>query len=117
VAQVTVTINGRSYPVACGEGEEDRIRSLAQYVDKKVVDFAKSAGAVGEARLLVLASLVLADELAEATESLRRLRRTPAQPANGHDAGAERALAAGIENLAARIEAIAERLETSQVSP
>ena len=114
--QVKVTINGRSYPVACGEGEEERIRGLAEYVDKKVTEFAGSAGAVGEARLLVLASLVIADELADATESLRRARRSAAT-SNGHDAAAERALAAGIENLAQRIEAIAERLERPQLSP
>jgi len=113
VAQVTVTINGRSYPVACGAGEEERIRSLAEYVDKKVATFARDAGGVGETRLLVLASLMLADELAEASEALRRLRRAP--PASP-EPSAERALAAGIENLAARVEAIAERLEASQVS-
>lgn len=118
MAQVKVTINGRSYPVACGEGEEDRIRSLAEYVDRKVAEFARSAGPVGEARLLVLASLVLADELAEATDTLRRLRRQSAAPAgNGHDPAMEGAVAAGLENLAARIEAIAERIERSHLTP
>jgi cell division protein ZapA len=115
VAQVTVSINGRSYPVTCDDGQEERIRSLAEYVDKKVREFATSAGAVGEARLLVLAGLVLADELAEATENLRRMRRAPPPAANGHDAATERVVAAGLENLAERIEAIAERLETSHL--
>jgi cell division protein ZapA len=115
VSQISVAINGRSYPVACDDGQEDRIRKLADYVSGKVSDFAKTAGQVGEARLLVLASLVLADELAEATETLRRLRRVPPPAANGHDAATEGVLAAGLENLAARIEAIAHRLETAHL--
>ena len=60
--QVSITINGRAYPVACDEGEEDRIRDLARLIDSKVAGFARQVGQAGEARLLVLAALVLADE-------------------------------------------------------
>ena len=54
--QVSITINGRSYPVACDEGEEDRIRELARVIDSKVAGFARQVGQAGEARLLVLAA-------------------------------------------------------------
>jgi len=110
MAQVTVTINGRNYPIACNAGEESRIGELARYVDGKVKGFAKEFGAVGEARLLLLTALVLADELAEAREAQ-----------NGHHAGGNGAaamgetLAGGIDHLARRIEAIATRLETAHI--
>jgi cell division protein ZapA len=117
MAQVNVTINGKSYPVACDDGQEERIRHLARYIDGKVAEFAKSLGAVGEARLLRLAGLVVADELAEANEQILRARRGAAA-VNGpgrHDAAAEAVLAAGIDDLAARIEAIAARLESDHL--
>jgi cell division protein ZapA len=77
-------------------------------IDAKVVGFAKDAPQAGEARLLVLASLLLADELAETKEALRRGReRGPG--ANGDEA----ALASGIDRLASRIETVAARLEAS----
>lgn len=108
MAQVTVTINGRSYPVACNDGEEQRIEELARYVDAKVKTFARELGQIGESRLLVMAALVLADELADARAESRAPR-----PGNG--AGLDEDIAAGIENLAQRIETIAARLETVHI--
>lgn len=109
MAQVSVTINGRSYPVACDEGEEQRIRDLASMIDGKVNNFARQVGQAGEGRLLVLAALVLADELAEAHEALRNGGSTPRQIVDGKD------IAAGVDQLAARIEAVAARLESSHI--
>jgi cell division protein ZapA len=115
LAQVSVVINGRKYPVACDDGQEERILGLAQYIDGKVTEFAKKLGQVGEARLLLLASLMIADELAEATDNLRRQRRPSSLVANGHAGQADTALASGIDSLAQRIEAIAERLEKTHL--
>ncbi len=111
--QVTIAINGRSYTIACELGEEDRVRQLARSIDAKVVGFAKDAPQAGEARLLVMAALMLADELSEARETLRRAR-------GGAGGGAgtapdEEALASGIERLALRIETVAARLEATQL--
>lgn len=109
MAQVTVTVNGRGYPVACDEGEQARITELARYVDAKVRGFARELGQIGEARLLVLAALVLADELADAQAG-----KIGEKSVNG--GGAEEGqLAAGVENLAERIEAIAARLEAAHI--
>jgi len=69
MGQVTVPVNGRSYTVSCDDGQEGRIRRLAQYVDAKVGEFVGSVGQVGEARLLLLAALVIADELSDANEA------------------------------------------------
>lgn len=107
--QVNVTINGRAYAVQCDPGEEHRIRDLARMVDGKAASFADQSLRAGEARILVLAALVLADELAEANDALRRLNVRAA--ANADDP----ALADGIERLARRIEMVASRLETSHI--
>ena len=69
-------------------------------------------GQVGEARLILLAALVIADELAEANEALR-LERSGARAADAEAAAATDAAASGIHGIAQRIEAIAARLETS----
>ncbi|HEX3498804.1 MAG TPA: cell division protein ZapA [Stellaceae bacterium] len=114
--QVALTINGRSYQVACDDGQEDRIRQLGQYIDSKVTEFAKSWGQIGDARLILMAGLVITDELAEATESLRRERNRGGNGATvelDRVAATESVLAAGIESLAARIEAVALRLEST----
>jgi cell division protein ZapA len=107
--EVHLTINGRSYPVACKEGEEARLKELALYIDRKTAEFVRQHGQIGEARLLVLATLVIADELAEAQSALR----PPSAQGNGIDTAA---LAQGLDELAQRIETIASRLETSHIA-
>lgn len=110
--QVTVVVNGRSYTIACEPGEEDRVRQLGRSIDAKVVGFAKDAPQAGEARLLVMAALMLADELSEAREALRRARSGAGAAVGIAD---EEALASGIERLALRIETVAARLEATQL--
>jgi cell division protein ZapA len=107
--QINVTINGRAYAVQCDPGEEHRIRDLARMVDGKANAFTDQSLRAGEARILVLAALVLADELAEANDALRRLNARAAASAD------DPALADGIERLARRIEVVASRLETSHI--
>jgi cell division protein ZapA len=115
--QVSITINGHNYSIACDPGEEDRIRQLARSIDSKVVGFTKDAPQAGEARLLVLGALLLADELAEAKESLRRARSggVSAAPSAAVSEEDEAILAAGIEKLAERIETVAARLEAAHI--
>src|SRR5947208_1212395 len=94
----------------------DDSRQLGQYIDGKVTEFAKSWGQIGDARLILMAGLVITDELAEATESLRRERSSRGNGATVEQdrvAATESVLAAGIESLAARIEAVALRLEST----
>jgi cell division protein ZapA len=109
MGQVSLTINGRPFAVTCDDGQEGRIRRLGQYVDAKVAEFVGNIGQVGEARLLLLAALVIADELADANEALQ-LHRSGARAAEAADADAA---ASGINGIAQRVEAIAARLETS----
>ena len=65
MAQVDVLINGKSYNVACDDGQEDHLLQLAGYVDQRIQDLVNSVGQVGDARLLVMASLLISDELSE----------------------------------------------------
>lgn len=71
---VSVPVNGHSFTITCDDGQEARTRRLAQYVDAKVGQFVASVGQVGDAKLLLLAALVIADELADANDALERER-------------------------------------------
>jgi len=104
VGQVNLTINSRPFVVACDDGQEGRLRRLGQYIDAKVAEFVGNIGQVGEARLLLLAALVIADELADANEALRLERSETREAA---------AAASSINGIAQRVEAIAARSETS----
>jgi cell division protein ZapA len=116
MGQVVVKVNGRDFPLSCADGQEPRIRRLAQYVDAKVGDFTKMLGQIGEARLILLAALIIADELSDSNEALtqERARGRAAAGAAGEpsDAAAQEA-ASGVQRAAERIETIAARLETS----
>ena len=59
MAQVDVAINGRNYRVACDDGQEDHLRQLAEYVDRRVMELVESVGQIGEARLVVMVSLLI----------------------------------------------------------
>lgn len=63
MAQVTLRINGYSYVLGCPDGEESHLLAMAAEVDKRIEAVKASAGQSGEARMLVMAALTLADDL------------------------------------------------------
>jgi len=63
MTQITVTVNEKHYPLACAEGDEERLTKLAAYVDSKTKALAKQLGHVSETRLMLMAALLVADEL------------------------------------------------------
>ena len=116
MGQVVVTVNGRAFPLNCTDGEEPRIRRLAQYVDGKIGDFVKTHGQNGEARLILLAALVIADELSDTNDIVQQERsRVRGAGAGAANAVADdtAAVANGIRSIAQRIESIAVRLESA----
>ena len=117
MAQVTVSLNGRRYDIACDDGQEEHLTRLASYVDKRVTELVASVGQVGEARLLVMASLLVADELADTYAKLDALRADPAAGGGGTDPEGQReadaAAASEIEDLARRVEDVADRLKAT----
>ena len=108
---VAVTVNGRPFTLACDEGEEGRIRRLAQYVDRKVGEFVERVGQIGETRLILLAALVIADELAEA--NARLVAPAGEGAAEGEGGAAAGRAAESLLGLAERLEAIAARFESA----
>ncbi len=115
MGQVAITIRGRSYPVACDDGQEEQVIRLASYLDKRAAELDRTVGVVSESRLLVMIGLLVADELAEAHDELRRTRESLA----GAEVAArkttldsvERRVAPTLDRLATRLDDIAARLE------
>lgn len=106
MAQVEITINAKSYRIACEDGQEERLRELASLVDAHVKELVDDVGQIGDTRLLVMASILIADELADLREATAGGSVAP----GGAD---EERLAASLEALAGRIDTIAERLRAS----
>ncbi len=95
-------INGRSYRVSCDEGQEARVLDLGRYVDGLVSDLVERVGQVGEMQLLVMAAILLADELEDAGRRMAELTENE---------GTADQQAAALETCARRLESIAARLE------
>ena len=102
MAEVDLTIAGRPYRVACRTGEEDSLRAAAALVDAKSREALAGLGTMSEARQLLFASLLLADQLVD--------QRGP------EIAGPDPRLAASANALASRLEAIADALESETQS-
>ena len=105
MAQVSVTIDGRKYRLACNEGEEARLESLAGVIDDKIGEMRKAFGEIGDQRLVIMAALTIADNLAEARDEAAAQRKRS-------DAAEERAqaLASSLDELGSRLESLAARL-------
>ncbi len=102
MAQVTLTVSGQSYDVACEDGQEGRLRKLAAYIDDKMSVLSGDLGRVADSRLFLLTALVLADELFEIRDKAAK-----------DDSRGEKKLAHALDGVARRIEDIAVRLEAS----
>ena len=109
MSDVTVTINRRAYRVGCEDGQEDHLRGLGRLVAERVDDLVGSMGQIGDQRLLVMASLLLADDAQGARRQLKDAQeKVDAMSANE---AAEDEAAGVIEDLAARIEELAGAIE------
>lgn len=110
MAQVSITINGRKHDIACDDGQEAHLTRLSEYVDKRVAELAAAVGAqAGENRLLVMACLLIADELSDTMSELDDLQKANVGVAALMEA--EEGLASQVETLAERIETIAAKVE------
>ena len=97
MAEVEIAVAGRSYRIACRDGEEDALRSAASLVDGKSREALAGLGTLSESRQLLFAALLLADQLLE-----QRQGEAPA---------IDPALAGRAERLAERLESLAGSLE------
>ncbi len=106
MADVTVDIGGNNYTIACRDGEEAHLRGVAALVDRKANEAREAVGGVSEVRQLLFASLLLADELSEISQSGGAPK---AETVVAH--APDPMVAAAVERIAERIEALANRLE------
>ena len=73
MAEVDITINKRSYRISCKDGEEERIKSLAILINNQVQKLSEKIGQLGEARMILLASLVLLDKSDEVEKEAEKI--------------------------------------------
>jgi cell division protein ZapA len=116
LAQVTVKINGYSYTVGCEDGQEQHLLSMAGQVESRIDSIKALGGSSGEARLLVLATLLMADELHDMRIELDGLRANAARASNvrkEREVGAkpDAEITRKLGRLAVRAEEIAAGLE------
>lgn len=122
---VTITIGGRDFEVACQDGEEHFLRAAAQMLDNEAATLLNQIGRMPESRMLLMAGLLLADKAAGADDKVRILekrvgglqaeleevreaaRRTPEQPMSVLPDDLSDTLA----ELAARAESLADQVE------
>jgi len=113
---VNVLVNNHAYTVACDDGEEEHLRELAKYVDRRVRQLVETVGQAGDARLLLMAALVIADELSETLGKLDERAREvtalkDARPAEAKkDQASEEELVDALEKATQKIEDIAAKL-------
>ncbi len=107
--EISLNINERNYMVTCDDGQEAHLRKLAAHLDERIQGLVGAVGQVGEGRLLVMASLMVADELFEAYKENHALKAANGGAAKVGEGGAG-AAAAALEACALRIETIAARL-------
>jgi cell division protein ZapA len=116
MAQVNVTISGKTYRMACDDGQEDHLASLAERLNRSIEQLRARFGEIGDQRLTVMAAITLADQQAEAE---RRLDETETERAGmeearhgemARQAALEAEVAQAIDALAERVEALADRV-------
>ena len=73
MAEVDITINERSYRISCKDGEEERIKSLSSLINNQVQKLSEKIGQLGEARMILLASLVLLDKSDEVEKEAEKI--------------------------------------------
>ncbi|HKQ56126.1 MAG TPA: cell division protein ZapA [Methyloceanibacter sp.] len=110
MGQVTVVLNGRTYRLECGEGEESHLIALAEYLGTHIEDMKRKFGQVGDDRLILMASLLVTDELWELRREMEALKASLATARRDRSVADESAKSDKAD-LAGRIEAVADRLE------
>ena len=110
MSEVNVTINARQYRMACETGQEQHLLQLSEDLDQRIAQLRTSFGEVGDTRLTVMAALTVADELAEAGKTIRRLEEELAALREARVVASDRSQATQVA-LVHAFNAAAERIE------
>jgi|SRR5580658_3462512 cell division protein ZapA len=119
MSQVSVTINGRQFRMACEDGQEDHLMELARELDTRISGLRAKFGEIGDTRLTVMAAITVADELAEAGLRIKRLEEDLAALQDARVAAFDRStveqasVAAALSAAAERIESITKKLNAT----
>jgi cell division protein ZapA len=115
MSHINVTINGRQYRMACEEGQEVRLLKLAEGLEERIGELRGKFGEIGDARLTVMAALMVCDELLDANSRIRSLEQEIDTLRDVRVAAADRAKATQVA-VANALNAAADRIEkTTQV--
>ena len=120
---VMVTINGKSYRMACDEGQEKHLEKLAETLNGYVENLKGSFGEIGDQRLSVMAGIMVTDELNEMTAKVKRLEKevnslqAKRDTVAGEMDSADSDVAASILEASKRLEALAEKLTAPMGEP
>lgn len=106
MAQITITINSREYPIACEDGQELRIMQLANVLDEKAKLLAGDGSQISESLLLAMVGLLLADELSEAQKGFNADKQHKVNTEDMQKLDAE--IAALVENVDNEIKRLAD---------
>lgn len=116
MAQVTVTIDGKAYRMACEEGQEQHLTDLAGRFDRYVGHLKSQFGEIGDLRLTVMAGIMVMDEMNELSRQATALQaevaslRESRDGAASHRQACDEEVTAALEEVTARIDALAARL-------
>jgi cell division protein ZapA len=119
MAQVTLRINGYAHALSCADGEEEHLKAMGAELDARVAALRQAGLSGGEARMLVVAALQLADELADARRAQPAAAPTAPDPTPAPATGPSPAIAgllASLDAMADRLAAEAVPLETAAPS-
>jgi cell division protein ZapA len=105
MAQVTLRIDGYAYTIGCKDGEERHLEAMGAEVSRRIEGVRAAAGPSGEARMLVMAALLMADDVFDLRSKLEAAQATAGAPKGDPKLGRK------LNHLAKRAEEIAERLE------
>ena len=115
MSQLDIQINGRSYNIACDDGQEEHLQKLGRFYGDRVEELASAMGQVGEARLMLMAGLMVADELSDAYAEVEKLKEDLfTLQKNASKATPDDATLEIFSNMTQRIEAIASKLENAE---
>jgi cell division protein ZapA len=122
MAEVTVMVGDRQYRMACDDGQEEHLKSLANVISGLVAKLRGSFGEIGDQRLIMMAAITMADRHAEAERTIEQLRDqlAGAEAARAEEAerfeNAQAGLARAVEAAAQQIEAAAHKIGTNRAA-